>query len=132
MREEPHRLLRCQCSPYHRNSVLFPLKTLLRHRLDVSRDVPVEENLDRLSRMLKRAGRHSRSSTLLLAELLEIPIEDTLSPTEMTPNQRKNETLAIVEDLLLAPFDGPVLLIRNHAFACVIFRQLREVGNTKH
>src|SRR6202007_1765231 len=24
VREEPHRLLRCQCSPYHGNSVLFP------------------------------------------------------------------------------------------------------------
>ena len=24
--QEPHRLLRCQCSPYHRNSVLFPFK----------------------------------------------------------------------------------------------------------
>ena len=39
VREEPHRLLRCQCSPYHRNSVLFPFKTLLRHRLDISRDL---------------------------------------------------------------------------------------------
>ena len=112
---EPHSLLRCQCSPYHRNSVLFPFKKLLRHRLDISRDVSVQENLDRLSRMLARVGRHARPSTLLLAELLEVPSEDTLSPLEMTPNQRKDETLAILEDLLMAPLDGPVLLLLEDA-----------------
>lgn len=115
VREEPHRLLRCQCSPYHRNSVLFPLKTLLRHQLDVDRDLSIPENMDRIRRALKRVGRHSRASTLLLAELLEIPVEDTLSPIEMTPNQRKNETLAIVEDWLMMALDGPVLLLLEDA-----------------
>src|ERR1041385_688936 len=38
VRGERHRLLRCQCSPYHRNSALFPFKQLLRHRLDIGRD----------------------------------------------------------------------------------------------
>jgi class 3 adenylate cyclase/ABC-type lipoprotein export system ATPase subunit len=115
VREEPHRLLRCQCSPYHRNSVLFPLKTMLRHRLDIGRDLSTRENMDRIRRTLEQVGRHSRSSTLLLAELLEIPVEDTLSPIEMTPNQRKNETLAIVEDLLMVALDGPVLLLLEDA-----------------
>jgi class 3 adenylate cyclase/ABC-type lipoprotein export system ATPase subunit len=134
VQEEPHRLLRCQCSPYHRNSVLFPFKTLLRHRLDISRDVPIQENLDRISRMLERVGRHARSSTLLLAELLEVPSEDTLSPIEMTPNQRKNETLAILEDLLMAPLDGPVLLLLEDAHwsdqttQTLIERLLKRIG----
>jgi class 3 adenylate cyclase/ABC-type lipoprotein export system ATPase subunit len=134
VREEPHRLLRCQCSPYHRNSVLFPFKTLLRQRLDISRDVPTKENLDRISRMLERVGRHAHSSTLLLAELLEVPTEDTLSPIEMTPNQRKNETLAILEDLLMAPLDGPVLLLLEDAHwsdqttQTLIERILKRIG----
>jgi class 3 adenylate cyclase/ABC-type lipoprotein export system ATPase subunit len=115
VREEPHRLLRCQCSPYHRNSVLFPVNTMLRHRLDIGRDMPVQQNIDRMARALEQVGRHSRSSVLLLAELLEIPLEDTLSPLEMTPNQRKNETLAIVEDLLMTALDGPVLLLLEDA-----------------
>lgn len=132
--EERHRLLRCQCSPYHRNSVLFPFKTLLRHGLDISRDAPTQENLDRISRMLERVGRHAHSSTLLLAELLEVPTEDTLSPTEMTPNQRKNETLAILEDLLMAPLDGPVLLLLEDAHwsdqttQTLIERLLKRIG----
>ena len=134
IREEPHRLLRCQCSPYHRNSVLFPFKTLLRHRLDISRDLPTQENLDRISRMLERVGRHAHSSTLLLAELLEVSSGDTLSSIEMTPNQRKNETLAILEDLLMAPLDGPVLLLLEDAHwsdqttQTLIERLLKRIG----
>jgi len=134
VREEPHRLLRCQCSPYHRNSVLFPFKTLLRHRLDVSRDLPAQENLDRISRMLERVGRNARSSTLLLAELLEVSSSDTLSSIEMTPNQRKEETLAILEDLLMAPLDGPVLLLLEDAHwsdqttQTLIERLLKRIG----
>jgi class 3 adenylate cyclase/ABC-type transport system involved in cytochrome c biogenesis ATPase subunit len=132
--EEPHRLLRCQCSPYHRNSVLFPFKTLLRHRLDISRDLPTQENLDRISRMLERVGRHARSSTLLLAELLEVSSGDTLSSIEMTPNQRKEETLTILEDLLMAPLDGPVLLLLEDAHwsdqttQTLIERLLKRIG----
>jgi class 3 adenylate cyclase len=113
--QEPHSLLRCQCSPYHRNSVLFPFKHLLRHRLDLSRDVSEQENQDRIRRVLERVGRNAPSSTLLLAELLEVPVKDRLSPIEMTPSQRKNETLAILEDLLMAPLDGPVLLLLEDA-----------------
>ena len=134
VRAEPHRLLRCQCSPYHRNSVLFPLKTLLRHRLDIDRDLSTQENMDRIGRTLERVGRHTRSSTLLLAELLEIPLEDTLSPIEMTPNQRKNETLAIVEDLLMMALDGPVLLLIEDAHwsdqttQTLIDRLLKRIG----
>ena len=134
VREKPHRLLRCQCSPYHRNSVLFPFKTLLRHRLDISRDLPTQENLDRISRMLERVGRHARSSTLLLAELLEVSSGDTLSSIEMTPNQRKEETLAILEDLLMAPLDGPVLLLLEDAHwsdqttQTLIERLLKRIG----
>jgi class 3 adenylate cyclase/ABC-type transport system involved in cytochrome c biogenesis ATPase subunit len=134
IREEPHRLLRCQCSPYHRNSVLFPFKTLLRHRLDISRDLPTQENLDRISRMLERVGRHALSSTLLLAELLEVSSGDTLSSIEMTPNQRKEETLAILEDLLMAPLDGPVLLLLEDAHwsdqttQTLIERLLKRIG----
>jgi predicted ATPase len=134
VREEPHRLLRCQCSPYHRNSVLFPFITLLRHRLDIGRDVPTQENLDRITRMLERVGRHAHSSMLLLAELLEVPSEDALSSIEMTPNQRKNETLAILEDLLMAPLDGPVLLLLEDAHwsdqttQTLIERLLKRIG----
>src|SRR5438046_10099282 len=91
-----------------RNRVSFAFEELLRHRLDIGRDLSAQENLDRIGRILGQVGRHARSSTLLLAELLEIPSEEKLSSIEMTPNQRKDDTLAIPEELLMAPLDGPV------------------------
>ncbi|HXW30764.1 MAG TPA: AAA family ATPase [Xanthobacteraceae bacterium] len=132
--QEPHRLLRCQCSPYHRNSVLFPFRKPLHHGLALSHDLSSQENLDRIERMLSRFGRQKRSSTLLLAELLDVPSEEKLSPLEMTPNQRKAETLAILEDLLMAPLDGPVLLLLEDAHwsdqttQTLIERLLKRVG----
>jgi class 3 adenylate cyclase/ABC-type lipoprotein export system ATPase subunit len=132
--QEPHRLLRCQCSPYHRNSVLFPFKKPLHHAMALSHDLSSQENLDRIERMLSRVGRQKRSATLLLAELLDVPSEEKLSPIEMTPNQRKNETLAILEDLLMAPLDGPVLLLVEDAHwsdqttQTLIERLLKRIG----
>ena len=38
---------------------------------------------------------------------------------EITPNQRKDETLAILEDLLLAGEDGPVLLLLEDAIGAI-------------
>jgi predicted ATPase len=87
----------------------------LRHSLALSHDLSTQENLDRIEKMLSGFGRETRSSTLLLAELLDVPSEETLSPLEMTPNQRKDKTLAILEDLLMAADDGTVLLLLEDA-----------------
>ena len=111
IRERPHRLLRCQCSPYHRSSPLYPLTQLLRHDLGLKQGIPAEENFDGIDRMLARIRRSTRVSRLLLAELLAIPVQDTLSPMEMTLAQRKNEMLAILEDFLLAPLEGATVLL---------------------
>ena len=49
-------------------------------------------------------------------------------------NQRKNETLAILEDLLMAPLDGPVLLLLEDAHwsdqttQTLIERLLKRIG----
>jgi class 3 adenylate cyclase len=111
----PHSLLRCQCSPYHRNSELFPFKQLLRHRLDISHGITDQGNLNRIASVLSRVGRKAYSSAVLLAELLDISTEDTPASIEMTPTQCKNETLAILEDILMAPVEGPVLLLLEDA-----------------
>jgi class 3 adenylate cyclase len=113
---EPVRLLRCQCSPYHGNSALFPLAQLLRRTAGIVPDAPDDENVKLIEGMLARFGRLSRPALLLLAELLEVPAGDSLSPMEMTPAQRQAETLTILEDFLLAPIDGaPVLLLLEDA-----------------
>src|SRR5436190_8806135 len=64
VRDAPHRLLRAQCSPYHGNSVLYPIVQLLRHRLDLRRDLSDAENLLRVELMLERIGRSTRQTKL--------------------------------------------------------------------
>lgn len=137
IQQEPSRILRCQCSPYHGNSALYPFERLLRHRLGVNRELSDQDNLDRIDRLLARFDRHSRTARLLLAELLDIPSADTLSPLEMTPTQRKEETLAVLEDLLLAPHEGPVLLLvedmhwSDQTTQALIDRIVKRVGRAK-
>ena len=88
LRDTPHRLLRAQCSPYHGNTVLYPILKLLRHQLDLRRDLSDAENLQRVERMLERIGRPTRQARLLMAELLELRAQETLSQAEMTAAQR--------------------------------------------
>src|SRR6202007_2189947 len=103
--------LRAQCSPYHGNSVLYPIVQLLRHQLDLRRDSSDAENLERVERMLERIGRRSRQSRLLMAELLDFHAGETLSQAEMTAMQRKNATLEILEAFLVAPLGGATVLL---------------------
>jgi class 3 adenylate cyclase/ABC-type transport system involved in cytochrome c biogenesis ATPase subunit len=109
--DTPHRLLRAQCSPYHGNTVLYPILHLLRHQLDLERDLGDAENLQRVEHMLERIGRSTRQARLLMAELLDLRAQETLSQAEMTAAQRKNATLEILEAFLIAPLDGATVLL---------------------
>jgi ABC-type lipoprotein export system ATPase subunit/tetratricopeptide (TPR) repeat protein len=111
VRDAPHRLLRAQCSPYHGNTALYPILQLLRQQLGLKRDLSDVENLQRVDRMLERIGRSTRQARLLMAELLELRTEESLSPAEMTSAQRKTAALEIVEALLVTPLDGATVLL---------------------
>jgi class 3 adenylate cyclase/ABC-type lipoprotein export system ATPase subunit len=111
VRDQPHRLLRAQCSPYHRSSVLYPFTQLLRQRLDLRRELSAAENLERIDRALARFGRATRQARLLLAEQLDLAAPESLSPAELTPAQRKEATLDILEAFLLTPVDGATVLL---------------------
>lgn len=115
LRGQPLRLLRCQCSPYHRNTALYPVAQLLKQELSLRPDVPASENLSRIEQLAAQIGRSSRVAKLLLAELLEVPSQDALSAMEMTLAQRKNETLALLEDFVVAAPDAPALLLLEDA-----------------
>ena len=105
------RLLRCQCSPYHRNSALHPFAQMLRHALEIGPEYPADEKLARVEAMLARLGRTGKAGRVLLADLLELTTGETLSAMEMTPAQRKNETLGILEQFIEAEAAGSVLLL---------------------
>src|SRR5262245_30033598 len=74
-------------------------------------DLSDAENLQRVEHMLERIGRSTREARLLMAELLELRAQETLSQAEMTAAQRKNATLEILEAFLVAPLDGATVLL---------------------
>ena len=136
-RDRPTRLVRFQCSPYHRNTALYPIIQLLKQALMIRQAGPAAENLHRIETMLEQIGRSSRVAKILLAELLEVPTQDALSAMEMTPAQRKNETLALLEDFLLASSAlAPALVLLEDAHwsdpstRSLVDRLLQRIGQT--
>ena len=87
VRDEPHRLLRCQCTPYHLNSALHPVKEMVRLEASLQQDCDPEENSDASARCCSEIGRGSRQDLLFIAELLDVPTTDRVSDMELTqPN----------------------------------------------
>ncbi len=116
VRDKPNRLLRCQCTPYHLNSALHPVKELVRLEASLQQECAADESLQRIGAILSQIGRPSRRDLLLIAELLDVATADRVSDMDLTPAQRNAETLAILEDFLLwSPNEKPVLLLLEDA-----------------
>ena len=108
---EPERLLRCQCSPYHRNSALHPFAQMLRQTFGLSGDDDAAQQAKGIDALLARLARTDKAARVLVAELLELACDETLTAIEMTPAQRMKETIVLVEDFLAAEAAGTALLL---------------------
>src|SRR5215469_7110705 len=111
--EEPHIRLRYFCSPYHRGSALFPFISQLEAAGNFARDDAAAAKLDKLATLLSRSGEDSPHTLAIFAELLGLPIAQTL-PAD--PRQKRE----LILDALIAQFEGlarrqPVLLVFEDA-----------------
>ena len=110
---EPHIRLRYFCSPYHRDSALFPFIAQLEAAGGfVGEDAPTAK-LDKLAALLSRSGEDDPQMLAIFAELLGLPIAQTL-PAD--PRQKRE----LILDALIAQFEGlarrqPVLLVFEDA-----------------
>ena len=107
---EPHTRLRYFCSPYHQDSALYPFIAQLERAAGFARDDGPETKLDKLGTLLGPAGEIGDIS--LLVELLSLPGGDRFKPLALSPQRKKERTLAA----LLRQLEGlartqPVLLI---------------------
>jgi class 3 adenylate cyclase len=108
--DEPHTRLRYFCSQHHQDSPLFPVIVQLERAAGFARDDEPEAILDKLAALIGPAGEIGDIS--LLAELLSLPGGDRFAPLELSPQRKKERTLAA----LLRQLDGlartrPVLMI---------------------
>ncbi len=108
--------LRYQCSPYHVADALYPV---IQHYLRAARIQPSDEDavkFDRLEALLGASPLDVSTAAPLVAQLLSLPSEERYGASTLTPERRKEGTLAVLLDHLAALAErGPVLMLFEDA-----------------
>ena len=110
LEREPHLTLRYFCSPHHANSVLFPIVAQLRRAAEFQRGELPEEKLAKLEDLLAPCAT-GPDQTALIADLLALPVSKRRHQPDLTPQKRKEMTLAALWSQVQAlATQRPVLL----------------------
>ncbi len=113
---EPHFLLRYQCSPYHADSALYPTIQQLTHAAGFTEDDSAEQRLERLEILLAMATDEVSAVAPLMATLLGLDPTSRYGASTLTPQQRRNRTLAaLIEQLTGLASRKPVLWVVEDA-----------------
>jgi class 3 adenylate cyclase/tetratricopeptide (TPR) repeat protein len=109
---EAHTPLRLFCSPHHENSPLYPTISHLERTAGFRREDTGEQRLDKLEAVLALANIDLSQSGALLADLLSIPTGDRYRALNLTPQKRKERTLAaLVAQVVGLAAHEPVLMV---------------------
>jgi len=102
-----------QCSSYHTSSALYPFIRYLEDAAGIAREASPAVKLDKLETFVERYARNQAQSVVpLLAALLSIPTTGRYPPLELSPQQRKTRTFAVLLDLFEAQTKvQPILLV---------------------
>jgi class 3 adenylate cyclase/predicted ATPase len=102
-----------RCSPYHTNSVLYPVIDHVQRVLHWQRDDPPEVKLDKLERGLAGYRLVLEEVVPLFAALLSVPVpEGRYAALQLTPQQQKQRTLdALVAWLLAEAERQPIAVV---------------------
>jgi len=107
-----HTLLRFQASPLHDNSALRPVIAEFTRMAGLTPELPGPEGLAHVRRLLEDSGLHEPDSAPLLAALLEVGIAGDARPLEMSAQQQRDATLALlVECVVGLARRAPLLLL---------------------
>ncbi len=115
--DEPHLWLETYCSPYHQNSALYPLITLLQQVLEFERTDSQSQKLGKIEAALARLPHAGRERALsesvpLMATLLSISLNDEYGPVNLPPHRQKQLTLEILLTMLLdTTLQQPVIFV---------------------
>jgi class 3 adenylate cyclase len=106
--QQPHSLLRYQCSPFHTNSTLHPMIEQLTRAAGFEVDDDATAKLTKLEKLVGDEG----TTPALLGALLGLDNGGRYAPLNMSPQKQKEETLKALADQLVAlSADLPVLMI---------------------
>ena len=114
--DEPHTVLRYQCSPYHTNSTLYPFIVQLERAAGFKADDTSQQRLDRLETLLGKTGSQARNAVPLLAALLSIPLSGRYPALTLSPAQQLRRTLAaLLDQFERLAHQKPILLLFEDA-----------------
>ena len=114
--DEPHTRLRHQCSPFHRDSTLYPFVQQLERAAQIAPDESPECKLDKLEAVLQQAGARIPEIAPLIASLLSIPVGNRYPPLGLSPAQQRRQTLsALLDQMEGLARQKPVLMLFEDA-----------------
>src|SRR5438876_10487355 len=112
---EPHIRLRYFCSPYHRDSALFPFIDQLGRAAGFARDDPSAARLHKIEALLTRAAPPD-DDVAFLADLLSLPASERHPLPNLSPQRKKERTLeALVRHVDRLARHQPVVMVFEDA-----------------
>ncbi len=96
--DTPHTRLRYQCSPYHRDSALYPFVQQFERAAGIAPQEPSEAKLDKLEKVLGLATDRLGEVAPLIASMLSIPTGTRYPPLNLSPAQQRRQTLSALLD----------------------------------
>jgi class 3 adenylate cyclase/predicted ATPase len=101
-----------RCSPYHTNSVLYPVVIHLEQMLGFDRDQTSGSKLDKLEQALNTTSSPLEEAVPFVATLLAVPLEERYVSPSLSPQQQRQQTLdTLVGWLMEASETQPVLAV---------------------
>ena len=90
---EPHTRLRYFCSPQHTDSAIYPVISQMERAAGFVHDDAARNRLDKLDAVLAQTST-STEDAALFAEMLPLPNDGRYPALDLTPEQRRQKTLA--------------------------------------
>jgi len=112
---EPHLRLRYFCSPQHTDSALYPIIGQMERAAGLTHDDVARVRLEKLDAVLAQTSTSSEDAALIAA-MLSLPNDGRYPALELTPQRRRQRTLAaLVAQMQALARQKPVLLIFEDA-----------------
>jgi class 3 adenylate cyclase/predicted ATPase len=112
---DPHTRLRYFCSPQHTDSALYPVISQMERAAGFVQDDAARTRLDKLDAVLLQTST-STEDAALFAEMLSLPNDGRYPKLELTPEQRRQRTLAaLVSQMETLAQQNPMLMIFEDA-----------------
>jgi class 3 adenylate cyclase/tetratricopeptide (TPR) repeat protein len=119
---EAHTPLRLFCSPHRENSPLYPTISQLERTAGFQREDTAEQRLDKLEAVLALASSDLSQVGALIADLLSMPTGDRYPALNLTPQKRKERTLAALV--------GQVVGLAAHQPVLIVFEDIHWIDPT--